>query len=126
MLARKAEYIQGSGESRVISVETFRSMHHRFRKTIWRTIVLGMMISIFLASGVFIQAVQTDRGYTLMQEKERVQQLQRENDNLRVDIAKLESPERIYTMATKQLGMVMPAHVLYAPSSNQHAATKSR
>ena len=72
MLARKAEYIQGSGESRAISVETFRSMHHRFRKTIWRTIILGMMISIFLASGVFIQAVQTDYGYTLMQEKERV------------------------------------------------------
>ncbi len=126
MLARKAEYIQESRKSHVISVETFRAMHHRFRKTIWRTIIFGMLLGIFLASRVFIMAVQSDHSYTLMQEKERVQQLQQENDNLRIDIAKLESPERIYTMATKKLGMVMPAHVLYAPSSNQHAATKSR
>lgn len=126
MLARKAEYIQESRENHAISVETFRIMQRHFNTIIQRTIVLGMLIGIFLASNVFIKAVQSDRSYTLMREKERVQQLQRENDNLRVDIARLESPERIYTMATKKMGMVMPAHVLYAPSSNQHAATKSR
>lgn len=126
MLARKAEYTQGSKDNHVISVENFKVMHHRFRRTIWRTIVFGVLVGVLLALCVNIKAVQSDRSYKLMQEKDQVQRLQQENDNLRIDIAKLESPERIYTMATKQLGMVVPTHVLYAQSPNQHAATKSR
>ncbi|WP_240320131.1 cell division protein FtsL [Megasphaera stantonii] len=53
-----------------------------------------------------------------MNEKRQVQALQRENENLRVDIAKLEAPERIYTVATKQLGMVAPTYVLYGGQSS--------
>lgn len=125
MLARNAEYIQGS-EGHAISVERFRVIQHRFNKTMWRIGILAALLALFFLFGVGMQAVQSDRCYELMQEKQQVQRLQQENDNLRIDIAKLESPERIYTMATQQLGMVVPAHVLYAQSQHQHAATKSR
>ena len=126
MLARKAEYMRESENGHVISVEKFRVIRHRFNKTMRRTAWLGLVIAVFFLSWVNMQAIQSDKCYALMQEKQQVQRLQQENDNLRIDIAKLESPERIYTMATQQLGMVVPAHVLYAQSQHQHAATKSR
>ena len=55
-----------------------------------------------------------------MQEKQAVQQLHRDNELLKLDIAKMQTPERIYSIATKQLGMVSPTMVLYGPSYAKH------
>ena len=54
-----------------------------------------------------------------MEVKRETQQLQRENDELRVEISKLETPERIYTTATKRLGMVAPSRILYGSQTDQ-------
>lgn len=55
-------------------------------------------------------------GYELVQMKSKSLSLQKENELLRLDIAKLKSPQRIQEIATVELGMVMPKHVYYAES----------
>lgn len=62
------------------------------------------------------------KGYDLVQMRSQVLSLQRENEVLRLDIAKLKSPQRIQSIATNELGMVMPQGVYHAaniPPSTQ-------
>ena len=47
-------------------------------------------------------------------------------DELRVEISKLETPERIYTTATKRLGMVAPSRIFYGSQTDQAARGKRR
>jgi cell division protein FtsL len=47
-------------------------------------------------------------GYELVKMKEYAAELEKDNQTLRIDIAKLKSPERIGNIATHQLGLVLP------------------
>ena len=114
MLSRKAGYIRYA-EQRQEAVPADRT----FSGLILRTLSVVGLICFFLLTYIALSAAKTDYGYALMNEKRQVQALQRENENLRVDIAKLEAPERIYTVATKQLGMVAPTYVLYGGQSSE-------
>lgn len=113
MLSRKAGYIRYA-EQRQEAVPADRN----FTGLIMRTLSVVGLICFFLLTYIALSAAKTDYSYALMNEKRQVQALQRENENLRVDIAKLEAPERIYTVATKQLGMVAPTYVLYGGQSS--------
>lgn len=126
MLARKAEYMQESKENYSMAVDKIKGMNHQFSKMVLRTLFLGVLLGGFLLGYVHLTAVQSNFNHELIQEEEKIQQLQQENDSLRIDVAKLESPERIHTIATSQLGMIIPTHVLYAQSKTHHAAAKSR
>lgn len=53
-------------------------------------------------------------GYDLVKNKAQVAKIEKENELLRLEIAKLKSPERIQTIATKNLGMVLPQNVYCA------------
>lgn len=53
-------------------------------------------------------------GYELVQMKSQVLSLQKENEVLRLDIARLRSPQRIQEIAMGELGMVMPKNIYYA------------
>lgn len=75
-----------------------------------------LILAFFLIVSMVLTSAASKYSYSLMEEKRQVQQLQRENEELRVEISKLETPERIYTLATKQLGMVAPARILYGPA----------
>lgn len=121
MLARKLEYMHYES-ARTIPAGQMKIAERYFMRHIMRTLTIVGLIGFFLLAYIALSAAKTNYSYTLMQEKRQVQQLQRENDNLRVDIAKLETPERVYTTATKNLGMVAPAYVLYGPSKKQTAA----
>ena len=110
MLARKAGYIH---------YEASRSVGHRTgadERKFAR--LLAQTISVLLLAYIALSAVKTNFSYALMQKKLHAQQLQRENEVLRVDIAKLETPERIYTSAQK-LGMTVPVTVLYGQSHDK-------
>lgn len=113
MLARKAGYIH---------YEASRTAGHhagtdekKFTRLLIQTISILLLVCFFLLTYIALSAVKTNFSYALMQKKLHAQQLQRENDMLRVDIAKLETPERIYTSAQK-LGMTVPVKVLYGQS----------
>ena len=116
MLARKAGYIH---------YEASRSVGHRagadekkFARLLAQTISVLLLVCFFLLAYIALSAVKTNFSYALMQKKLHAQQLQRENEMLRVDIAKLEPPERIYTSAQK-LGMTVPVTVLYGQSHDK-------
>ena len=79
-----------------------------------------MIAAIAIASNLITSWTYQQSG-ELMELKLQAQQLQRENEQLRVQISKLETPERIYTTATKQLGMVAPSRILYGNQSDQTA-----
>jgi len=81
------------------------------------TVVLVAVVAIFVTarSEAIIRA-----GYDLVQMKSQALSLQRENELLRLDIAKLKSPQRIQYIATAELGMVMPQNVYRAESISQN------
>ncbi|VBB06226.1 cell division protein ftsl [Lucifera butyrica] len=58
-------------------------------------------------------------GYDLVQVKAQVAGLEKQNELLRLDIAKLKSPQRIQAIATKELGMVVPTNVYCAAAKPQ-------
>ena len=117
MLARKAGYMGYRG-GRSVSVPA-GGEKQRFNRLIAQSVSIIFLCAFFLLVYVALSAMRTEYGYSLMQEKRTVQQLQRDNEILRVEIAKLESPERIYKTATSELGMVVPASVLYKEQHNQ-------
>jgi len=74
-------------------------------------LVTGVIIFVTARSEAIIRA-----GYDLVQLKSQALSLQRENELLRLDIAKLKSPRRIQNIASAELGMVMPQNVYCAAS----------
>lgn len=90
------------------------------------SIVLVAVVAIFVTvrSEAIIRA-----GYDLVQLKSQAISMQRENELLRLDIAKLKSPQRIQTIATAELGMVVPQNVYCAeniPQNIQPNADKAK
>lgn len=90
------------------------------------TVILVAVVAIFVTvrSEAIIRA-----GYDLVQMKSQALSLQRENELLRLDIAKLKSPQRIQYIATAELGMVIPKNVYRAesiPKSIQTNAEKEK
>ena len=69
--------------------------------------ILSMLVT--LQSAIIVKA-----GYELVQVKAQVVQKEKANDSLRLDIAKLKSPQRIQQIAMQDLGMVVPKTVYHA------------
>lgn len=118
MLARKVGNLH---EER--SVPLWRSA--AVQAVVYVLVPIGMIAAIAIASNLITSWTYQQSG-ELMELKLQAQQLQRENEQLRVQISKLETPERIYTTATKQLGMVAPSRILYGNQSDQAAKGNRR
>lgn len=87
-------------------------------------LVAAVAVVVTVRSEAIVRA-----GYELVQMKSQALSLQKENELLRLDIAKLKSPQRIQEIATVQLGMVVPQHVYYAesfPESGQSNIEKDK
>lgn len=80
------------------------------------TVVMIIGIAMFLtaSSEMIIRS-----GYELVQMKLQVLKLEKENELLQLDIAKLKSPQRIQNIATTELGMVIPQSVYCAESPSK-------
>lgn len=77
-----------------------------------------VMLAIIMAAVTTIQsAAIIQAGYDLVKVKSQVAKIEKENELLRLDIAKLRSPQRIEEFATKNLGMVVPQNAYYASSA---------
>ena len=73
-------------------------------------VVMGMLAAV--QSAAVVKA-----GYTLVQVKADVAKAEKENELLRLDIAKMKSPQRIEMIAVQQLGMVIPQKTYYAAAA---------
>lgn len=87
-----------------------------------KCLILAATLAV-MAMAVTLQSEFIVRsGYNLVQLKAQAAKLEKENELLRLDIAKLKSPQRIQQIATSQLGMVMPQTMLYASSNGQSSS----
>lgn len=127
MLARKAEYLGYIGTRQDAKPMTqVRHRGHGLSASALRIVYAIGIIVFFSIVCTALSAYRTSASYTLAQKKQHVQQLQRENDMLRVDLADLETPARIYTLATQQLGMVMPSQSLYSSARSEAVSAGTR
>lgn len=76
---------------------------------------VAFVIFAILAMAVVIRhGISASRGYALVATQNQAQQLELENERLRVEIAKLKSPERIKRIAEEELGMVVPRKMYFS------------
>ncbi|WIW71666.1 septum formation initiator family protein [Anaerosinus gibii] len=53
-------------------------------------------------------------GYALVQTKSQINKLEKNNEQLKLEIARLKSPQRIKSLAAEKLQMVVPEEVYFA------------
>lgn len=80
------------------------------KKCLVLVVMLSLMAMIMTVQSEFI----VRSGYELVAMKMQVASMERENEALHLDVAKLKSPERIERIATEQLGMFLPSVVYHA------------
>lgn len=91
------------------------------RKWLLLVVVLSLMaIIITVQSELLVRS-----GYELVETKMQVASMEKENEALHLDVAKLKSPGRIEYIATGQLGMILPAVVYHAKASITRTANET-
>jgi cell division protein FtsL len=97
------------------------SLKRNFMLLILLVIVAAMLITV--QSQITVQA-----GYDLVQLKAQAATLEKQNELLRLDVARLSSPERIQQIASRDLGMVVPVSTYYAdvPAKSAGASNVAR
>jgi cell division protein FtsL len=76
--------------------------------------VAFVVISILAMLVVIRSGISASRGYALVATQNLTQQLEQENDRLKIEIAKLKSPGRIKQIAHDQLGMDVPDKLYFS------------
>ena len=76
---------------------------------------LAFIIISILAMLVTVRSgISASRGYALVATQNQAQQLEQENERLKIEIAKLKSPQRISQIAEEELGMVVPKKMYFS------------
>lgn len=73
---------------------------------IWSIIAIVFIAELFLYTWCRVQCVKT--GYEITKETDKRLRLSSLQNNLKVEIAHLKSPQRIVRIATTQLGLIIP------------------
>ena len=73
-----------------------------------------IIISILAMLVTVRSGISASRGYALVATQNQAQQLEQENERLRVEIAKLKSPQRINQIAYDELGMTVPKKMYFS------------
>ena len=72
-----------------------------------------LVFSIFAMIVTIRHGISASRGYALVATQSQAEQLELENERLRVEIAQLKSPDRIKHIAEEKLGMVVPRKMYF-------------
>jgi len=76
---------------------------------------VAFVVFAILAMAVVIRSgICASRGYALVETQNQAQQLELENERLRVEIAQLKSPQRIKQIAEDKLGMIVPRKMYFS------------
>ena len=73
-----------------------------------------VIISILAMLVVIRSGISASRGYALVETQNQAQQLELENERLKIEIAKLKSPQRIKQIAEDELGMGVPNKMYFS------------
>lgn len=98
-------------ESSLTLISTRPRLNHLLRS---RCRVFFAVFAIFAMAVVIRCGISASRGYALVATQNQAQELELENERLRVEIAQLKSPERIKTIAEEKLGMTVPNKMYFS------------
>jgi len=76
--------------------------------------VAFIIISLLAMLVVIRSGISASRGYALVATQNQAQQLELENERLKIEIAKLKSPGRIKQIAQDELGMDVPEKMYFS------------
>lgn len=79
-----------------------------------RAAILALAVTVAVSVITVRSGISATRGYELVQMQRAAAQLERENQQLEIDIAHLKAPQRIRDIATNELGMIVPKDVYFA------------
>jgi len=104
--------------------EEIKSLKVRSKEPLLKTVVDTATRShcqiLFLVAAVMAllvtvgSGVSASRGYALVATQNQAEQLEQENERLRIENAKLKSPQRIKDIAEGELGMTVPKKIYFA------------
>jgi cell division protein FtsL len=95
------------GENGSASPRNRKTRPPRKTKTgLWIVLMALLFVEAFFYAWCRVQCVNT--GYGIDRETRRRQELLKERNTLKIEMARLKSPERIETIAGTRLGLVMP------------------
>lgn len=115
---REAPYIPGPTIGSKYSLQTRAVSRHR--KTGAKKVILLSLVLLTVIIGLsltFLSVQLVIKGYKIDSIKQELGTLQRENEQLQLEVARLKAPERVARVATARLGMVEPQteQIYYVP-----------
>ena len=72
-----------------------------------------LIIAVLAMLVTFRSGLSASRGYALVATQNEATALEQENERLRIEIARLKSPQRISRIAEEELGMVVPKKMYF-------------
>ena len=123
MLARQEEYYEE--EQRVLTPEEeARELRKIPKEPLFKTVLDTRLRShgqlLFLTMTVLAllvtvgSGISASRGYELVAIQQQAEQKEQENERLKIEIAKLKSPDRIKAISKDQLGMEVPRQTYFS------------
>lgn len=114
LLHKKQETYVYEQEAASPAPKTVQKADKRLRVKCLTLVVIAAVMAVVttMQSAAIIQS-----GYDLVKIKAQVAKVEKENELLRLDIAKLKAPQRIEEFAVKELGMVVPKNAYYASAA---------
>lgn len=79
-----------------------------------RALLLVIVLTVAASVITVRSGISATRGYELVQMQRAAAQLERENRQLELDVARLKAPQRIKDIATRELGMIVPKDVYFS------------
>ena len=76
--------------------------------------MLFVVVAVLAMAVTVRSGISASRGYALVAVQQQAQQIEQENERLRIEIAKLKSPQRIKGIAAESLGMEVPNKMYFA------------
>lgn len=98
-------------EAELTLIEGRPRLNHLLRS---RCRVFFVVFTILAMAVVVRSGISASRGYALVATQNQAQQLELENERLRVEIAQLKSPQRIKQIAEEELGMIVPRKMYFS------------
>ena len=102
---------QKENEATLTLITTRPRLNHLLRS---RCRLFLIVFTIFAMAVVIRSGISASRGYALVATQNQAQQLELENERLRVQIAQLKSPTRIKQIAEDELGMIVPRKTYFS------------
>lgn len=127
MLARKKEdwdiyYQQTAQPEAPVTAQPEKLQQPRLNCTLRAECFITVLVAAVMAVTFTVRSEEIiHSGYKLVQMKAQLATVEKDNERLHLDIAKLKAPQRIEQIATTELGMVVPNSVYYTMNKTKPA-----